>query len=381
MKNIIESTPPVSLRNYFTIRKNVPNQQFQDVTFTLRGRDAIALAVRHFGLQKHDTVLLPGYLCKITVTPFTHMFNPDYYDINKDFSINTEVIESILSSRKIKVLYVIHYFGFLHRNIAQLSKLCKKYGVMLWEDHAHSALSDISYNYADAMIFSFRKILPIPDGGGLWLANFSPIKMSGISAISSNITSMLILAKRTRWAMGKKFLGVTHGMSHYSTASIHDGSKEITPRSISHMSKCIIRHVDIKSIFDIRRNIFKKWQRLFSKSRFRPVFSSLPDDICPQSFPIWIRNPEEMLSKFWNANIFLRNRWPLEEQKKEKCPTAFEISNSIFALPIYPDLLESDMNRMMALLERNGEPLTTPHPEISGSIWHKSTKNKFVELQ
>ena len=168
---------------------------------------------------------------------------------------------------------------------------------------------------------------------------------------------MLILAKRTQWAMSKKFIGVTLSMSHYSTAPIHDGSKEITPRSISHMSKCIIRHVDIKRIFEIRRNIFKKWQGLFSKSRFKPVFSSLPDDICPQSFPIWIRNPQEMLSKFWYSNIFLRNRWPLEEQMKEKCPTAFEISNSIFALPIYPDLLQSDMERMMALLESNGKPL------------------------
>lgn len=358
MNNIIEGTPPVSLRNYFSINKNIRNKRFRDLTLTLRGRDAISLALRHFGLNKEDIVLLPGYLCKVIVKPFANNFSPEYYDIGRDFSINTEVIDSMLSSQKIKVLYIIHYFGFLHRNLNQLSKLCKKHGVLLWEDHAHSALSHISYNYADAMIFSFRKILPIPDGGGLWLANSSPMKIAGFSSLSSNVISMLILAKRSKLGMSKLLKRVADPILSYRNASIYSGSKEITPRAISYMSKHIIQSANIKSIFAVRRNIFWKWQHLFSNSRFNPVFSSLPNDVCPQSFPIWIQNSIELRSKLWGFNVFCGLLWTLEEHIKEKCPTAFDISQSIITLPIYPGLSPSEMERIMTLLERYGKPLT-----------------------
>jgi hypothetical protein len=354
MRNIIESTPPVSFRNYFLTRKNIHNNQFRDVTYTLRGRDAISIAVKNFGLRKQDTVLLPGYLCNIIVTPFNNNFSPMYYDIGGDLSINAEVIESILSTNKVKVLYIIHYFGYLHRNLNELSQLCKKYGVLLWEDHAHSAFSHISYEYADAMIFSFRKLLPIPDGGGLWLSNSAHMKFSSTSAISSNLISMLILIKRSNWS--KRLKGITHQLSVNGTAPIRNGSKEIIPQPISYISKSIIKHTDVEKIFTIRRNIFTKWQNLFLNSRFEPVFASLPDNICPQSFPIRVKNPQELLSRLWDFNVRLRNRWPLDEQIKEKCPTAFKLSNTLFALPIYPGLLQSDMDRIMTLLEKYGEP-------------------------
>lgn len=353
MKKIIEIVPPIFLRNYFSINKNIRNQRFHDVTLTLRGRDAIALAVQHFGLQKHDTVLLPAYLCRVIYTPFHNFFTPEFYDIREDLSIDVETIESILKSRKIKVLYVIHYFGFLHRNIAQLSKLCKKYGVLLWEDHAHSALSHFSYDYADAMLFSFRKLLPIPDGGGLWLANSSPLSIQG--ALASNITSMLILAKRSRLGMGKRVRSFLRPVYYHSTASVYKGIKEIIPQPISYMSKRLIRHSDIESIFNIRRSIFDIWQELFSKSRLKPVFSKLPEDVCPQSFPIWLQIPQELRTKLWSFNVNLRNLWPLDKQMKEKCPTAYELSNSVSPLPIYPGLPQSDMERIMTLLEQYGK--------------------------
>ena len=190
MKKVIESTPPVGIRNYFSVKRKIRNKPFQNVTFTLRGRDAIAIAVKHFGLKKPDTVLLPGYLCTIIVDPFVNEFNSEYYDIEKDLSIDPEKIELILKSRQIKILYIIHYYGFLHKNLKELSQLCKKYNVLLWEDHAHSALSRISYEYADAIIFSFRKLYPIPDGGGLWMSNSPPLKFAQAKIFSSNLKKL-----------------------------------------------------------------------------------------------------------------------------------------------------------------------------------------------
>ena len=123
------------------------------------------------------------------------------------------------------------------------------------------------------------------------------------------------------------------------------------------MSRRYIKSADIESIYRIRRDLFMKWQDLISKSRFKPVITVLPEDVCPYSFPIWIQNPQELLSKLWKFDVRLRNLWPLDEGIKEKCPTAFEISNTLFSLPIYPGLLESDMENILTLVEHYGKPL------------------------
>ena len=87
------------------------------------------------------------------------------------------------------------------------------------------------------------------------------------------------------------------------------------------------------------------------------MITLLPDDVCPYSFPIWVKNPQKLLSKLWKFDVRLRNLWPLEKEMKEKCPTAFEISNTLFSLPIYPGLLQSEMENILTLVERYGEPL------------------------
>jgi hypothetical protein len=357
MNRLIESTPPICFKSYFSINKKNPNKDFQNVIFTLRGRDAISMAVKHFGLKKQDIVLLPGYLCKIIVDPFLDSFSPEYYDIGRDLSINTEVIESILCRHKVKVLYVIHYYGFLHRNIHELSRLCKKYGVLLWEDHAHSALSHFSYDYADAMIFSFRKVFPVPDGGGLWLAGSPSMKINHAGALSSNIISLLIFAKRAGLGRNTKFGTISESIANNNNISIRNGSKRITPQPISFMSRRYIKGADIESIYSIRRNIFLKWQTLFSNSPFKPVITFLPDDVCPYSFLIWVKNSQELPSKLWKFGVHLKNLWPLEDEMEAKCPTAFDLSKTLFSLPIYPGLLQSDMERIFTLVEQYGEPL------------------------
>jgi dTDP-4-amino-4,6-dideoxygalactose transaminase len=353
---MIEATPPVSVENYFSREGKIPNRQFQDLTLTLRGRDAIALAVQHLGLEEGSTLLLPGYLCPIVVRPFTDRFHFEYYDTGRDFSIDVGAIKSMFRSRNVKVLYLIHYFGFLHRNLDQLGALCREHRVQLWEDHAHSGLSRISYEFADVMIFSFRKILPVPDGGDLWLRDTPPIELSG-GRLASNVSSMLILAKRSRLAMSKGLRARTGQIARASTASVHEGSKQIVPSPISHMSRRKVRYADLDRAFAARRELFGKWQRMLQGSGFEPVFETLPDEVCPQGFPIWIRNGRELLRSVRDFDVFLKVHWPMHARMKEICPTAFDVSQSIITLPVYPDLREPDMERIRSLLEQYGEPL------------------------
>ena len=354
---IIEPTPPVSLLGYIGINKKSKSEKFKDVLLTLRGRDAISLAFNHFKLEENDTVLLPGYLCEVIHSPLTKKYNIEYYDIEKDFSINPDTIESFFSRQKVKILYIIHYFGFLQKHLKQISDLCKKYGVFLIEDHAHSALSDFSYDYADAMIFSFRKIFPIPDGGGLWLKDSIDLKFDKRSILYSSLISFLIILHRSRIGRSKMLKAKANKMGQSMTSSTFEGSSKINPKPISYLSGKIVKNSDIEKLVAIRRDIYNKWLELFSESRFKPLYSSLPDDVCPQGFPIRIKNPDDVMANLQEQNIILKIHWSLRQEMMQKCPTSFSISKSIITLPIYPELSEHDMEKILRLVTQYGIPM------------------------
>ena len=126
MAEKIESVAPIRLKEYLAAPKST-QRAFKDILLTFKGRDAIYLAVQHFKLGKEHIVLLPGYVCDSVSAGFSGKGRFIYYDINPDFSINTATIEKLLSTYDVKVLFIIHYFGFIHRNLPQVRLLCKKY--------------------------------------------------------------------------------------------------------------------------------------------------------------------------------------------------------------------------------------------------------------
>ena len=356
--NMIDFMPPIQLKDYLSFRKAMSSASFHKVSLTFRGRDSIALASKHFKLGAQDTVLLPGYLCDIISAAFAGKCKLLYYDIRKDFSIDVNSVEDIFSKHLIKVFYIIHYFGFLHENLEQISCLCKKYGALLWEDHAHSVLSNMNYEYADAMFFSFRKILPVPDGGGIWLQDDSTLNLVSGGSLTSDILSLLLFAKRRLWCTNKPLRSAARSLARKDVSSLSQGRKKIIVRPVSHMSHRMIRSADTKRIVHDHRFLFDKWQRFIAGTRFEPVFSKLSEDVCPQGFPIWIANPDQLLRELEVHKVFLKIQWPLPEYLRSLCPVSWRISKSIITLPIYPGLSTADMESIITLLQRHGRPLS-----------------------
>ncbi|MBN2456503.1 MAG: DegT/DnrJ/EryC1/StrS aminotransferase family protein [Sedimentisphaerales bacterium] len=354
MGGIVEFMPPVKIRDYLSLKKS-REISFKNITLTLRGRDSIYLANRHFGLGQDDIALLPGYLCDTVPAAFAPCCNVEYYDIKKDFSIDPAVIENRLTDKRIRVLYVIHYFGFLHKNLVELSKIARKHNVLLFEDHAHSALSHFSYEYADAMIFSFRKVLPVPDGGGLWLKDVVADLNIDRTVLLSDVISMMILAKRKICYTSKRLRNLVGKIIQKDIDALNEGRIQICPRPISHMSRGIIRRADLDSIFRVRREQFSQWQNLLKNTPFQSVFLVLPSNVCPQGFPIWVGNPDKLVSKAEEFDIFLKIHWrSMPDEVRESSPVSWRMSRKIVTLPIYPGLQLDEMERIVNLLVTYG---------------------------
>jgi dTDP-4-amino-4,6-dideoxygalactose transaminase len=347
---MIEFMPPISVLEYFFPKGR--NASFlYNVRLTLRGRDSIFLAARHFNLAEGSLVLLPAYLCDTIPAAFPGGINFAYYDIRSDFSIDEGEIERLFQKLSPKVFYIIHYFGFLHTNLKELAALCKKYDVLFWEDHAHSALSDFTYEYSDAAIFSLRKLLPIPDGGGLYLRNSAPGEFLPEKSIKADLTALIILLKRKMWGISGKFRRFLDEQAKDNVYRMSQG-ENLSPKPISGFSRRTVRSLNLKEIVSKRRAVFQQYSRLAGGCKMEPVFTNLPAGICPQGFPVLVPNSADLMRRMEKHRIFLKKHWPLPAAMEETAPVSWKISQSIVTLPIYSQLSSENVERIARLTEK-----------------------------
>jgi hypothetical protein len=141
-------------------------------TYTINGREAIALSLSHFQLKATDCVTI------LTTTGNFYISSCVTSEIEKHCQWSRNIESNT------KVLFVNHEFGFPYENIAAL----KKYNIPIIEDCAHSFFSqdanELTGKVGDFVIYSFPKMFPI-QVGGLLVANID-------CAIKNNISSDLL---------------------------------------------------------------------------------------------------------------------------------------------------------------------------------------------
>src|SRR5215475_5786733 len=145
--------------------------KFPGMLGTFMGRDALSLALSALHLDSADSILLPVFTCQEVLKSFVGRVNVTFYDVRPDLSIDPDVIKTHLSRRKTGMVLITDYFGFLQPHRREIRNLCDEYGCTLIEDCAHSLLTEGAGTLGDFATYSLRKLLPVPDGGGLRINN------------------------------------------------------------------------------------------------------------------------------------------------------------------------------------------------------------------
>ena len=192
-----EINPLLRLENIGRLLRRFKVNPLRNVIGTFMARDALSLASEYLGLSAEDTVLLPAYLCPEVFKPFNSRAKIQFYEIRSDLTVDPDEIRFRTDREGIKLAVLINYFGFLQPYRKEIKEICADRGVLLLEDCAHSLLTEGSGDTGDFSVYSFRKILPVPDGGGL------RINIKGERLITpkfyprfySDILSLLIIAK------------------------------------------------------------------------------------------------------------------------------------------------------------------------------------------
>lgn len=324
------------------------NDNFENIIGTFMGRDALALAVSCLKLRTDDVVLLPAYLCGVVLAPFLGKVRIEFYDLLPDLTIDPAIIRNKLEKLNVKIILIINYFGFLQPHRKEICNLCKNKNVLIIEDCAHSLLTDGSGDMGDVIIYSFAKILPVPDGGGLKLNIASDYLPTFHPRIYSNFLSVLIMLKarlKVRSDMlSRAWVSSQKQDNNDNLQTIHnasDNKKSLLP--LSSYAYRGIQKTFTSSIIEKRRADYQYWQSVTEKTdRYQPIYNKLTSGVCPLGYPIRIKNRDTIKLHLQKKGIFLKTHWHLPIQIGEEFINSHTISEQTLTLPVYPELAEKD---------------------------------------
>lgn len=142
----------------------------REVAFAFNTRVAIRKAVDLLGLRPGDEVLAPAYNCGSELDPLRHAgLKVRLYPVSRQAEVDPEAVAALIGPRT-RAVYLIHYFGFLQPQLAELRALCDRHGLFLLEDCALSLLSGAKPaegRTGDVAFFCFYKFFPVIEGGAL----------------------------------------------------------------------------------------------------------------------------------------------------------------------------------------------------------------------
>jgi perosamine synthetase len=314
---------------------------FPNVITTFMGRDAISLAVTFLQLGADDTVLLPSYTCLEAIKPFLKTTNVVYYELSQDLAADPEEIRRKCDQYRIKMVMIINYFGFLQPGRKEIRRICTDRGIILMEDCAHSLLTKGSGETGDLAIYSYAKILPVPDGGGLEIKDgagcfrpqFSPRSFSTfLSAlvILKSITNIRVDVLSRSWL-------TSHKKGHVPREGNGHGKPRVFPMSF--FSKNAIGNTSLQEAIERRREDFAYWQDISLRTdRWKPLYSDLPQGVCPLGFPVVMARRDHLKARLHSESVYLKTHWHLPDSVGAEFAISHALSAHTLTLPVYPDL-------------------------------------------
>lgn len=330
------------------------------VLATYLGRVAAWLACQIWQLGPEDEVLMPAYNCGTEVDPFLSWGTKViFYRTDEKTRIDVEDIRR-RATLHTKLVYVTHYFGW-PQDLGQLRQWCHEQDIALIEDCALALFSSgkdgLLGTIGDAAIFSFRKTLPVPDGGALVVRvqnrNDVPTFRRPPATRTFKNTLPLLKARAIRYiekcglyAPARRLkLHLWHKPGSHTKAkpfpdmpSGYYFDRAIQNWAMSQLSAGILNKINPDSVVERRReNYIQLYQAVSKIPGVSPLFDHLPDGVCPLGLPVIVKE-RSCWAKALNAyGIAAIPWWEGYNQKAswDEFPEARYLKDNVLFLPIH----------------------------------------------
>jgi perosamine synthetase len=339
------------------------------------GRSAIYWALKGLRLNPATTVWMPAFHCGLEVQAAVDAgLNVGFYRISRDMAVDERDLEHKLGASPGPVL-VIHYFGFAQPGISRIASLCAEHGVVLIEDCAHALFSRFGETplgtFAPMAVFSFRKTLPVLEGGML-LADEVRLGYSlDIVPGRFPLRAYLLYAKYAVRSIAGK--GVTAAYRGWRFGSTDHADAAPVPPSLSPdryndrmagLSLRLVSAADPAAVFAARCHNWQELDRRLSAiAGYRRLFACLSPGTCPLFLPIWTTNRSAIARMLMTKGIetFVFGAFPHPGLDTSAFPETQPMRDEILCLPVHQELGDRHMEQIVAAIA----------PALAGDAHHE----------
>ncbi|MBI2019127.1 DegT/DnrJ/EryC1/StrS aminotransferase family protein [Candidatus Daviesbacteria bacterium] len=338
---------------------------------TYKGRQAIELALKILNLPKDSLVAINGFTCFAVYKAIADAgLKPLYLDIDEgDLNFSPLELEKAISKNpNIKVVIIQNTLGFSAK-VEKIAEICKKNGIVLIEDLAHSVGAHYGNglragSLGDFVVLSFSqdKLIDAVSGGALIRKGVKLIHPEGgihWHPFSKQVDRFyplftFIIRKTYPYFFGKMFHTILKSFNLLSQP-MNDSSSFI---GIAPWY-CKLAKEQLDNL-EGNLNHRKKIAKIYADNISREVLSShLVQEISNSTnlrFPIFINDRLGLTRFLKNKGIFVSDIWydaPISPKKymsktnyNGECPKAEEISEKILNLPTHKNTSEEDALRI-----------------------------------
>lgn len=327
----------------------VGKKDSDNIVLLKSGRNAIKALCEMLGERK--TVLLPAFTCSTVIDPFRDSkFEILYYDINEDFTINTDSLNHLIANERVDLILVHSYWGFNTCGDAELIlQQFRDSGGVLVEDLTQSLFSENVRLEADYYVSSLQKFFAIPNGGFIMSKNQLNIKKENDKSDIDEIASKTFMLKKDYMAY-----------KNDAKAEFKEGYKKINTimednssiYGISQMSERILNKLDIGYIKEQRIKNYNYLHDYVNKNckKLHVAMPKAGQGIAPLYFPVFAKNRSDFQTYMSERDVYCPIIWPKSEMIKGSFPNADKMYNNLICIPIDQRYTEEDMKHIGEVL-------------------------------
>ena len=322
--------------------------RFREAQSVTSGRTAVAILAD----ATRGRWLLPAYLCESVLQPLRRARVPfDFYPVGGDLRPHLDELERAVETEAPAAVLVIDYFGFppAPEDAGRLRAL--RDSCLVVEDCVQGSLVELpdpaGGRIGDAVFTSFRKYLPVPDGGLLTgVANRSLPPAS--ASMGKRLLGQLL---RGAWVAGEvegpdveaTFLGLLGA----GEAALDE---ELPLESTSRLSQRLLARLDLAAAATQRRaNFAALVGALEGSEAVVPLVHELPTGVSPLVLPVRVGagRRDALRAALVRRHVFCPLHWPLPgEIDPARFPEEHSLASEMLGLPVDQRYEPADMERL-----------------------------------
>lgn len=320
----------------------------RDLIVTGSGSDALRLALRGLAIQPGERILIPSYVCDVVPQAIrAEGVHVQYYPVEPaGLGPDWNALPALAGG--CRAALVVHYFGF-PQDLDRWTAFCRSHDMLLIEDCAHALGSSYRTRalgtIGDAGIFSFRKLLACPDGGGVCFKDLrAPIRSHAETSFPASVISwakMMLMGLSDVVGTNLHDVRRTH---HTVAGSAGAPAGQSECRAPSYATEWFVRSAGLLWAVERRRNYHLLESALDSQGS-TAVWRTLEEGVIPMALPL--RLTKECAERIAQGGLGTY-RWPrLPKEVALSDAVAATLAQEMLLVPVHQGLRSRHLRQLV----------------------------------